>query len=82
MDNLLAVYFHPVYVFGMTLREYLDQQRGRISEIAEKAGISGASVSRIADGKQNPTLDVLKRIEAATGGIVTVAELSAARVAA
>lgn len=81
MNILLAVYIHPVYVTPMTLREYLNKERGRLLSVASRAGISTASVSRIADGKQNPTLDVLKRIEAATGGKVTVADMSAARAA-
>jgi transcriptional regulator with XRE-family HTH domain len=81
VNILLAVYVHPVYVPSMTLREYIRLERGRVSAIASGAGISTASVSRIADGKQNPTLDVLKRIEAATGGVVSVAEMSAARAA-
>ena len=81
MNFLLAVYLHPVYSTPMTLADYIKAERGRAQEIAGLAGISAATVSRIAAGKQNPTLDVLQRIEAATGGVVTVADMSRARAA-
>jgi transcriptional regulator with XRE-family HTH domain len=81
VNILLAVYFHPVYCLPMTLRDYINKERGRLLAIARGAGISAASVSRIADGKQNPSLDVLIRISRATGGKVTLAELAHARAA-
>lgn len=81
MNILLAVYFHPVYVHRMTLAEYIKSERGKAQQIAGLAGISAATVSRIAAGKQNSTLSVLQRIEAATEGVVTVAEMSKARAA-
>jgi transcriptional regulator with XRE-family HTH domain len=65
----------------MTLADYIAAERGRLAKIANKAGISAASVSRIASGKQNPTLDVLKRIERATKGAVTVSDIAKARAA-
>jgi transcriptional regulator with XRE-family HTH domain len=65
----------------MDLLDYIKAERGRLQQIALSAGVSAATVSRIAAGKQNPTLDVLKRIEAATNGAVTVADMSAKRLA-
>ncbi len=46
---------HPVRAW----REY---QKVKISELAEKVGISNAYLSQIENGKRNPTIETLKNI--------------------
>jgi transcriptional regulator with XRE-family HTH domain len=57
------------------LSKFAKDRRGAVAEIARKAGASHAQVSRIAQGKSRPSLDLAKRIEAATEGAVTAASL-------
>ncbi len=57
------------------LGKFAKDKRGAVAEIARKAGASHAQVSRIAQGKSRPSLDLAKRIEAATEGEVTAAAL-------
>lgn len=40
-------------------------------QIAEKSGVSQSTISRIRNGKVNPTFDLLRRISAATDGAFT-----------
>lgn len=58
----------------MTLSEFLSERRGLLRAIARKAGLSESSVSRLASGKQSPSLDAMRKIQAAKGGAVTAAD--------
>lgn len=56
----------------MTLDEYLDTEGAKSPAIlAEEIGMSEASLSRIRRGKQNITLEVVRKIIDATRGAVT-----------
>lgn len=46
-----------------------------LTKIAKDAGCSRTTLYRIMDGEENTTVDMLRRISAATGGKVDVAEL-------
>lgn len=55
----------------MTLAQYLKQNGINQVDFGNKIGLSGASVSRLKRGLQWPDKDTVKRIELATGGLVT-----------
>lgn len=56
------------------LKTYAKRSRKSLEAIAESAGTSRMTLYRIMAG-ENTTLDVLKRISAATDGEVSVADL-------
>lgn len=58
----------------MTLDEFISTRRGLLRAVARKSGLSESSVSRLASGKQVPSLDAMRRIQAATNGAVTAAD--------
>ena len=58
----------------MTLNEFISERRGLLREIAAKTGLSESSVSRLASGKQSPSLDAMRKIQLATDGAVTAAD--------
>ena len=60
---------------GMTLAEYLKTENIRRAAFAVRVGTSGASITRICDGTQNPAPELMREIIAATGGKVTLEEL-------
>lgn len=59
---------HPILV-------YSDFSGIKIAAIAAKAGCSRMTLYRLMAGKQNATIDLLRRISAATGGAVSVSDL-------
>lgn len=59
----------------MTLDDYLSQDGNTASALAERAGTSGASITRILYGDQKPSLEMIKSIVAATGGQVSADDL-------
>ena len=65
----------------MTLKAFLGQPGETCARLGAKVEMSASSISRLANGTQNITLAQARRIEAATGGLVTVAELSVPEVA-
>lgn len=59
----------------MTLDDYIAAGRDTLSGIARKANTSGASITRIKQGTQQPSADMIRAIVAATGGEVTANDL-------
>lgn len=50
-------------LFGRRIQEIRKQKKLSQEQVAERAGISSNYVSRIECGKENPTLDMLIRLE-------------------
>ena len=63
----------------MTLAEYLTEHK-TATALAAKVGCEVSTITRIAKGDRSPSLDLAVRIERATGGAVTVADLAAVAV--
>lgn len=57
------------------LQNFAEDAGVSIAEIATRAGCSRMTIYRVMDGKQNTTVRLLERISAATGGVVSVADL-------
>jgi len=64
----------------MTLAEYLIAQT-TATALAAKVGCEVSTITRIAKGDRSPSIDLAVRIERATDGAVTVADLASAAVA-
>ena len=64
----------------MTLAEYLTTQN-TATALAAKVGCEVSTITRIAKGDRSPSIDLAVRIERATDGVVTVADLALAAVA-
>jgi DNA-binding transcriptional regulator YdaS (Cro superfamily) len=62
----------------MTLDQYLRLGKDSAAALADRCGISAASVSRIRKGEQNISLALATTIERETGGKVKVADLAKA----
>jgi len=62
----------------MTLAEYLTGQTA--TALAAKVGCEVSTITRIANGDRSPSIVLAVRIERATDGAVTVADLAAAAV--
>ena len=63
---------------GMThLLSYLKTTKTRQADLAEKVGVTQATISKIASGCLTPSLDVAVAIEAATKGKVRAVSLIA-----
>lgn len=60
----------------MTLDQYLKLGTDTAAGLAERCGISAVSISRVRRGRQNITLSLARKIEAETGGQVTIADLA------
>ena len=63
----------------MTLAEYLTEQTA--TALAAKIGCEVSTITRIAKGDRSPSIELAARIERATDGAVTVADLALAAVA-
>jgi DNA-binding transcriptional regulator YdaS (Cro superfamily) len=64
------------YGCAMTLSEYLATEGARNqAEIADAVNVSRVFISLVASGQRQPSLPVALKIEAATDGKVSVAEL-------
>lgn len=59
----------------MTLDEYLSRNGNTASALAEKAGTTGASITRILYGEQKPSADMIRAIVTATKGKVSAHDL-------
>lgn len=59
----------------MTLDEYIKLPGVTGAALAERIGISAASLTRIRQGRQGLSLDLARRIVSATGGKVSLEEL-------
>lgn len=58
----------------MTLAEYLDRHKLSQNEFGRRIGAAGGTVSRWTTGRRRPTLELMMKIERATGGWVTAKE--------
>lgn len=56
-----------------SLAKFLKESHVRQGDLAQKLGISQASVSRLASGTLRPSLTVAVKLEIETGGAVTAA---------
>lgn len=59
----------------MTLDDYLAADGNTAAALAEKAGTSGASITRILYGEQQPSFDMIRAIVKATDGKVTAHDI-------
>lgn len=59
----------------MTLDEYLKSGRKTAEAVAELAGLTEASISRIRRGRQKPSFDAIRGIVEATDGKVQADDL-------
>lgn len=64
---------HPIF-------RYAADHQVTLAAIAERARCSRMTLYRVITGKQNATIDLLKRISAATDGQVSVSEFLASNV--
>ena len=58
-----------------SLDQYLSQERGRQSRLAERLGLAAGTLSSIRGGHRRPSPELAKRIEAATDGEVRATSL-------
>lgn len=63
----------------MTIDAYLEASGTTAAALADAVGVSGPSMTRIKRGGQNISLDLANRIVLATGGKVTLEDLSMTR---
>ncbi|MFS6937883.1 hypothetical protein [Neisseria animaloris] len=61
-----------------TLQEWLKQERGRLSRMADDLEINYSWISQIASGKKKAPLETAIRISEYTKNEVTIQEISAA----
>ena len=59
----------------MTLHDYLSIEGNTATDLADRAGTTGASITRILYGDQQPSADLIRAIVKATGGSVTADDL-------
>ncbi|UWQ30225.1 helix-turn-helix transcriptional regulator [Leisingera sp. M523] len=57
-----------------TLSKYLKRKKIRQKAFAEKVGISAPYLNQILAGKRRPGIDLMEKIQNATGGEVPVSE--------
>jgi DNA-binding transcriptional regulator YdaS (Cro superfamily) len=60
----------------MTLDTYLNSTPDSAAALAQRIGVSAASISRIRKGEQNISLALAMKIERETGGKVKLADLA------
>ncbi len=62
--------------FGMTLKEFIKAQDPKLSHAAfgERVGVTQATINRYVRGDRFPSPDMIRKIETATDGKVTVAD--------
>ena len=61
----------------MTLSDYMAETKITEAELGRRTGISQSTINRIRNGVGNHTVSVLRRVAAATDGMVTPNELFA-----
>lgn len=62
----------------MTLTDYLTQTNQTATALAAKVGCEVSTITRLAKGERSPSIDLAFRIERATSGVVTIADLALA----
>lgn len=62
----------------MQLTEYLSQPAHTATALAAKVGCEVSTITRLAKGERTPSIDLAFRIERATSGVVTMADLALA----
>ena len=63
------------------LKRYVASERGRISRLAEAAGVSPAQIHRIVHGSRRASLAVAVAIAKETGGVISPDDVAAAFIA-
>lgn len=63
---------------NMTLTDYLKQTGQTATALAAKVGCEVSTITRLARGERSPSLPLAFRIERATSGLVTIADLALA----
>lgn len=71
----LPTYYTGCKLLVMTLDEYLRSPANTASKLAEDAGTTGATITRILYGDAQPSAEMVRAIVAATGGQVTAHDL-------
>lgn len=61
--------------FAMRLSEYLTSIDQKPSAFAETIGVPASTITRLLGGKRSPGLDLVIKIQEATGGAVTAQDL-------
>ena len=56
----------------MNLSDYLSEAGLKPAEFADKLGVPPSTIGRLLNGERSPRLETIAKIEAATGGRVTV----------
>lgn len=62
-------------LLGMTLSEFLVEQKWTHAEAAQRLGVSRSYLTQIIRGQRAPSLALAVKIERLTGGAVTAASL-------
>jgi transcriptional regulator with XRE-family HTH domain len=71
----LLTYYTRCKSVCMTLDEYLRSPANTASKLAEDAGTTGATITRILYGDAQPSAEMVRAIVEATGGQVTAHDL-------
>ena len=71
----LPTYYTPCKLLGMTLDEYLRDPANTASKLAEDAGTTGPTITRLLYGDAQPSAEMIRNIVAATGGKITADDL-------
>ena len=59
-----------MYITGMKLAEWMEWKAVSDKALASRVGVARASISRLRRGKMNPSMELARRLYAATDGAV------------
>lgn len=82
MHDVLDMHVHAMQKFGMTLNEYMTKTGESSSSLASKTGLSQSQISRLRNGRSNPSLAAILAITKATKGKVKATDWQAVEQAA
>lgn len=71
----LPTYYTPCKFPDMTLDEYLRDPGNTAAKLAEDAGTTGATITRLLYGDAQPSSEMIRAIVKATGGKITADDL-------
>lgn len=70
MHDVLDMHVHPMHKCGMTLNDFMTSTGESSSSLANKTGLSQSQISRLRNGRSNPSLSAIIAISKATKGKV------------
>lgn len=79
--KMLDAHMHQRHILGMTLEQFLEQNAMTEAAFAARIGCSQSQVHRLRKGKSFPSPNMVRRIEAATDGLVKAGDWYAANFA-